>query len=195
MPRLRKLPMQKNKVFVLLIGASGVGKTTIADYMERNYGLKQVVSYTNRPKRTEDEIGHIFLGEQNVEKIKEKFPNRVAECEYSGHFYFATQEQVDDCDVYVINPGAVNQFKESYKGDKAIKVVLIEDTPSNRAMHMLQRGDNVGKILQRLDYDRDEFKDARALADFVVVNTGIEKTARAIRGSIWGWNVIGQSEN
>lgn len=181
-----------NNVFVLLMGESGVGKTTIADYMERTYGLKQVVSYTNRLKRFDGEIGHHFLEERDIEKIKHQFPNRVAEGVYDGNFYFATAEQVDECDVYVINPGAVEEFKRKYCGDKTVIVVLLEDTPVNKVKHMLSRGDSISKIQKRLDFDRQEFKDARLLADYVVANIGIEKTARAIRAAIWGWNVIAE---
>lgn len=177
------------------MGESGVGKTTIADYMERTYGLKQVVSYTNRLKRFDGEIGHRFIDERDVDKIKQQFPNRVAEGVYDGNFYFATEEQVDECDVYVINPSAVCDFKRKYSGNKTIKVVLLEDTPVNKAKHMFHRGDSIAKIQRRLDYDRVEFKDARELADYIVVNTGIERTARAIRGAIWGWNVIAENQS
>lgn len=180
----------KNKVFVLLIGASGVGKTTIADFMEKNYGLRQVVSYTNRPKRFDGEVGHHFLEERDVEKIKSEYPDMVAADTYDGNFYFATSQQVDDADVYVINPSAVLTFKERYHGDKQIKVVLIEDTANNRALHMFQRGDSTSKILQRLTYDSVEFAHARDLADLVVANVGIDRTARTIKNAIGGWNVI-----
>lgn len=187
--------MKKNKVFVLLLGKSGVGKTTIAEYMERNYGLKQVVSYTNRPQRFEGEVGHKFLTEQNVEKIKEKFPNMVAADTYDGHFYFATAEQVEECDVYVINPSAVEQFKASYHGDKLIKVVQIDDLPENIVKHMLQRGDSLDKIQRRQAFDAKEFAGSRKLCDLVLANTGIERTARALHAAIWGWNVIAETES
>ncbi len=180
----------KNNILTLIIGESGVGKTTIADYLEKTFGLKQVFSYTNRPPRSDNEIGHTFIGEQDISKIKEMFPNRVAETEYSGHFYFATNEQMEDCDVYVINPSAIEEIKRKYKGRKTIKVVLIEDTPVNRVMHMLKRGDSIDSIMKRLSWDRKEFKNARNLADYVVANTGVERTARAIRNAVWGWNVI-----
>lgn len=180
----------KNKVFVLLIGESGVGKTTIADYMDRTYGLKQVVSYTNREKRFDGEVGHRFISERDIEKIKQEYPNRVAETEYNGNFYFATKEQVEECDIYVINPSAVEEFKRRYSGDKIVKVVLLVDTPENKVKHMLCRGDCIAKINERLNYDRKEFCNAHELADYIIANTGIEKTARIIRGAIWGWNVI-----
>lgn len=175
-----------SNVFVLLIGASGVGKTTIADYMERNLGLKQIKSYTTRPPRYEGEVGHIFISKDDVEK----YPNKVAENDYAGNYYFATQEQVDECDVYVINPGAVEQFKKNYRGNKTIKVVLLEDTPTNICKHMLMRGDSIGSIFERLNYDRHEFKNARNLADYIIANRGIDKTAWAIRNSIKCWDTL-----
>lgn len=181
-------------MFVLLIGESGVGKTTIADYMEQNYGLHQVVSYTNRSKRFDGEVGHHFIQERDIEKIKQEYPNRVAETEYNGNFYFATQEQIEECDIYVINPSAVEEFKRRYTGNKTVKVVLLIDTPENKVKHMLTRGDSIAKINERLNYDRDEFRNARDLADYVIANTGVEKTARIIRGAIWGWNVIAANQ-
>lgn len=185
----------RNNVFVLLIGKSGVGKTTIAEYLEHTQGLRQVESYTNRPRRFDGEAGHRFLSELDVEKIKTEYPDRVAETEYDGHFYFATAQQVEECDIYVINPSAVENFKSNYHGSKVVKVVLIVDAEENRVKHMLQRGDSIVAIEDRLTYDRVEFANARDLADFIVVNTGVEQTARAIHGAIYGWNVIAEARD
>ena len=42
--------MYKN--LYLIVGASGSGKTTVANALEEKYGYKQLQSYTTRPMRT-----------------------------------------------------------------------------------------------------------------------------------------------
>ena len=59
----------KNKFLILLIGESGSGKTTLANQLNKQYGLKILNSYTTRPKRYEDESGHVFITEEEAEQI------------------------------------------------------------------------------------------------------------------------------
>ena len=52
-----------NKPLILLVGKSGSGKTTIAEYLEKHYGMKMLRSYTTRPMRkpNENEVGVLVI--------------------------------------------------------------------------------------------------------------------------------------
>ena len=168
------------KPFLLIIGESGSGKTTIADALERDYGMQQIPSYTNRPKRTPDEKGHVFLTERNIDKIKAQYPNRVAETNFDGHFYFSTNEQVDQYDTYVISPDAVPMFKANYKGKKRVIVIYIHAPAFLRMERMQRRGDSGEMIDRRIEFDAQAFKDCEAMADLTVRNIVLSESIATI---------------
>lgn len=85
---------------ILIIGRSGSGKSTLANYLTEKYGLKQLESYATRPMRVKNEKGHRFITPEEAKN----FTDRVAETVINGYEYFATRQQVDECDVYVIDP-------------------------------------------------------------------------------------------
>lgn len=88
------------------MGRSGVGKTTLAQALCDREGYKQLSSYTTRPPRAPNEQGHIFIASdsyKDIDDLKAQYPNRVAETMFDGNFYFATAEQVEQCDIYVID--------------------------------------------------------------------------------------------
>ena len=168
------------KPFLLIIGESGSGKTAVAETLEKEYGMKQVQSYTNRPKRNDKESGHIFLTEKNIAKIKAQYPNRVAETLYDKSLYFATVEQVEECDTYVISPDAIPMFKANYKGKKKIVVVYIRVPPFLRIARMSRRGDSDESIVDRVTFDEVAFKGAEEVADLVVRNFVLTETIDTI---------------
>ena len=168
------------KPFLLIIGESGSGKTTIADILERDYGMQQIPSYTNRPKRTPDEKGHIFLTERNIDKLKKQYPNRVAETLFDKNFYFSTNEQVDQYDTYVISPDAVPMFKANYKGKKRVIVIYVHAPAFLCIARMQKRGDTDEMIAQRAAFDAQAFKDCEAMADLTVRNIVLSESIATI---------------
>ena len=57
------------KNLYLIVGASGSGKTTVANVLEEKYGYKQLQSYTTRPMRTENEISHTFVNDAFFDQL------------------------------------------------------------------------------------------------------------------------------
>lgn len=104
----------------LFVGDSGSGKTTIANELEKR-GLSVVSSYTTRPPRHENEKGHIFISEKELEVLKAN-EEIVAETTYNGNWYGATKRQVDASDIYIINRNEVINFMKTYERP----VVIIE---------------------------------------------------------------------
>lgn len=87
---------------VALEGKSGVGKTTIANALVEKYPDKYHIihSYTTRPKRYDNELGHEFISDDEMDSILAS--DRVmAQCVYGDYRYCSSTDQfIDDPDVY-----------------------------------------------------------------------------------------------
>ena len=151
-----------NNIF-LLIGESGSGKTTIANFLETK-GYKVLNSYTTRPKRTQNEKGHIFVKESNMPSQEEM----VAYTYYNGNHYWATKDQIDENDIYVIDKRGIDTLKQKYNGTKKVVVIKIKTSIFKRFVYMIKRGDSFLNALKRILVDIKEFK--KIDADVVFTN-------------------------
>lgn len=139
---------------VLLVGKSGVGKSTIENIFKNQYGYKPVRSYTTRAPRYENEESHIFVSEAEYQKMKD---DMCAFTEFDGNKYWATNAQVDESDIYVIDPAGIDYFKKHYKGKKKIISVELLAHKSVRYKRMRSRGDSVFKAIRRIRHDKKAF--------------------------------------
>lgn len=163
---------------VLLVGESGSGKTTVANFFENNCGMQQVKSYTTRPKRFPKEDNHTFVSESEFSKLR----NLIAYTKFDGYEYCATAQQVDDSDLYVIDPAGVHYFYSKYTGDKIPFVVYLSVPEEVRTERMLKRGDSMDSVQQRIQNDDESFKSAHKIAHLVVDGT---KPVSDIVKAIW----------
>ena len=160
-----------NNTILLIIGESGNGKTSVAKMLNEKYGLKILPSYTTRPKRHENEQGHIFVSEDEFRSIKIK--DIVAYTKIGSYEYCAVKQQIDENDIYIIDLLSVNYFKNNYKGTKNIKVVYIKTNQDLRKQRMEERGDLKEDINFRLRHDSVAFNGAEKISDFVIENNGL----------------------
>ena len=145
------------KYIYLFIGESGSGKTQICNRLAECDGMKQLWSYTTRKPRYDDEPGHIFV---------DAFPQDarcVAYTEFDGKQYWATQEQVDECDTYVVDPAGLEWFMRQNRGKTPI-VFYLQTSRRTRKRRMLARGDSKEDTKRRLKHDKKEFKEFRDAA-------------------------------
>lgn len=162
-----------NRSLILLVGKSGSGKTTLA-YACRNKtkdNIKILESYTTRPKRFDWEEGHIFITEDEYHAL----PNKVANTYYRGNYYCATEEQVKENDIYVIDMNGINSFKSNYKGDKTFKIIYLDVPWYKRFYRMVLRGDKLLEVIKRLLNDHKAFKSAKEQADIILKNVGLNE--------------------
>lgn len=141
--------------FLLLVGKSGSGKDTIARKLCDEFGLIQLKSYTTRRPRYFGEDTHTFVSELPDESDTVK---RVAYTHFNGHEYCATNEQVDNSDIFIVDPDGVLYFMEHYQGDKKPVVVYIDMPWTVRLSRMIGRKDGVIKAIKRIVHDHFKFK-------------------------------------
>lgn len=153
----------------LIVGESGSGKSAFTNRLYKYLGLKSVQSYTTRPKRKPDETGHIFLTD-SIPIVKMQYPNRVAETMFDGNFYFVTEEQLKDCDLYIIDPSGVYSFIQSTYGKNIeYKIVYLYTKTITRFIRMIKRGDSVRDALRRIKHDKKQnFKQISKIAEITI---------------------------
>lgn len=139
-----------NEPLFLFVGKSSSGKTTVAQKLEERYGMKQVFSYTTREPRYEGECGHIFISEKEFNQLGEL----AAYTLYNGYRYGTTFEQLNQCDIYVVDPYGVDTLLKKCKNyNRKICVIYFDTSVYNRIQRMLGRGDSDMQIVSRLLQD------------------------------------------
>ena len=145
-----------NKPLLLFVGPSGSGKTFIASMFEERLGFKQLESYTTRAKRHEDEIGHIFVTNEEFSQLE----NIVAYTEYNGNHYCATESQVEAVDIYVVDVVGVRTLLAKYSNkERPIIIIYFNADVMTRIRRMVDRGDADSAIISRVLHDDNSDKE------------------------------------
>lgn len=101
----------KNKI-LCIVGKSGVGKSTIADYIEKRWNIPSIQSYTTRKPRYEGEKGHIFVSELEYKATKPE--EMLAYTNFGGEHYWALHKDVEEKIVYVIDEEGLIELQNKY---------------------------------------------------------------------------------
>ena len=172
-------------VLILIVGKSGSGKDTIVKYLCNKYNYTQLKSYTTRNKRSETEDTHIFITEEEFNKLD----NIVAYTEFNNYRYCATQEQCDNSDFYIIDPDGVGYFKEKYNGNKTPIIIYIDVPFVKRFKRMLKRGDSIKSAIESVLYDRTKFNNINFNPDYIIMNNNFGSTCLKLM------KIIGENSN
>lgn len=156
----------KKDYIVLIVGESGSGKSEICGYLKSMYGLKELKSYTTRPRRKANDDSHTFISNEEFDKLV----NMCAFTEYNGFRYCATEEQVENSDIYIIDPSGVEYFFKTYNGRKIPMVVYISAHENVRRARMLWRGNSEEEAEERIALDKKVFANIKEVATFTYYN-------------------------
>ena len=140
------------KPLFLIVGKSASGKTSATEFLEKEKGMKSLQSYCTRLPRYEGETGHTFISDEEFDKLE----NIIAYTEYHEHRYCCTQEQLDEADLYVIDPPGVETLLGKYNNqDRDICIIFFSASTRVRIDRMRHRGDTDEKIVGRLYNDSE----------------------------------------
>lgn len=175
-----------NNTIFLIVAPSGAGKTTLITELEKQFGLKSIQSYTTRLPRYENEVGHTFVSKDFFNTIRQ---NLVAYTLYNGFEYGVTSQQIDDSDLYVVDPKGVEFFKNNYIGDKQYKIIYLDSDIATRIKRMEDRfskdnnidilnyiemlpkiRENFDVIMTRIKNDIIDFSGMKQKSDICILN-------------------------
>nr|WP_091014417.1 AAA family ATPase [Paenibacillus amylolyticus] len=168
----------KKKVFCIM-AYSGAGKTEVVKELEKD-GYNVLQSYTTRPQRHENEWGHKFCNNEEYEKFKSK-DEIAAYSLIEGNHYFATKQQLFSSDIYVVDPVGIEDLKERIL-DVEFVVIYLKVDKKTRMSRMQKRGDDVHRILSRVNTDGIKFRKKRY--DYQVINYEFDKAVKIIKNII-----------
>jgi guanylate kinase len=109
---------------ICLVGESGSGKTTIGDYIEQEYGIQMIQSYTDRPKRYPTETGHTFITPEVFDTLRHD--DMIAYTTFGEYRYCCLKKDVQDRNVYVVDENGYDYLTEHFGDDYRIIGVRVE---------------------------------------------------------------------
>ena len=156
---------------LVLVGASASGKTDIAKILIEEYGYNKMVTTTSRKPRAGEIRGvdYNFISRKVFENRIQK--NRFLEyVEYNLNYYGTPKKGATKEKVLIVEPDGANSIYDHEIKDTVI--VLLETEEETRKERMLERGDNLIEIIDRLEKDKEHF-DKKNLKhiDFIVNTT------------------------
>ena len=166
-------------MIIVLLGASGSGKSTIEHELATHYGFEKIISYTTREPRKNEENGkdYYFVDNETFNEILND--NLFAEYdEYSQNRLYGTlkSDYIDGNKVVVLTPNGLRQIKKNCENEN-IFIVLVEASLGTRIKRYIDRCgvdnfnfDDKNEIAARVERDYGMFLGLEKEVDIVVRN-------------------------
>lgn len=159
----------------LIVGRTGSGKDFLAqkivelstvitanDKPINKEPMTVLKSYATRPKRTETEDTHIFITKDEAASYTDK----VAITQIGEYEYFATADQVEHADLYIIDPRGIEELTKNMPDTEFQIIYVHANEDLNRRINAVKRAEDKIKeeeIFTKRDADEDaqftEFED------------------------------------
>ena len=166
-------------MIIVLLGASGSGKSTIENELATHHGFEKIISYTTRQPRDNEENGkdYWFVDNDTFREIMNR--DLFAEHdEYSQNRLYGTlkSDYVDGNKVVVLTPNGLRQLKKNCPNED-ILTVLVEASLGTRVKRYIDRCgvnkfnfDDAGEIFERINRDFGMFLGLEKEVDLVIHN-------------------------
>lgn len=166
-------------MIIVLLGASGSGKSTIEHELATHHGFNKIISYTTRKQRENEENGkdYYFVDNDTFKEVMSR--DLFAEHdEYSQNRLYGTlkSDYVDGDKVVVLTPNGLRQLKKNCPNEE-ILTVLVEASLGTRIKRYIDRCsvdkfnfDDASEIFERINRDFGMFIGLEKEVDLVVHN-------------------------
>lgn len=158
------MPMVEKPLIICIVGESGTGKTMISNYFQYQYGVNMIESYTDRPKRHNNEGGHTFVSEKIMDDVWKQ--EKLAETIYGGYRYCCLTQDITTSNTYVIDEHGLKMLIDKWHDDIDIYSIRVHRDKENRIR-------DVGQ--ERVDRDAERFTLPDSYFDYVIHNVTDDK--------------------
>lgn len=174
--------MNNHKLFCIL-GESASGKDTLTNRLCKDTCLKQIISYTTRPRRNNEGDTHIFVDDFAYEQMKDKV---AAYTEINGAKYWTTLDQLYDNDIYIIDPNGLKTLEDLGLKDIDLCSIYINVPFEIRMVRAMNRGDDFGVFMSRTEDEAKQFVNMKAHGgfDYAISNLNEDKAYAVLRSII-----------
>lgn len=135
----------------LIVGRTASGKSTLGHKLEMA-GFNLVKSYTTREKRNDKDIDHIFISKEKAKTFK----NKVATTDINSNHYFATAEQIEENDYYIVDPKGIYELLENMP-DTMFRIYYIKANEEDRKNKFISRGGTEEEFEKRNKAEDESF--------------------------------------
>lgn len=168
---------KKFPVKFLVAGRTASGKSTIVRAVCERLGLKQVKSLTTRPPRAAElnnpDCDHYFVSDEEFRKLNNS-KEFAAYTEINGCKYATTFEEIDNSDIYVIDPKGIQYLKEQCKDKYRFIEIYIRVPYLVAKNRYIERGGTGTEFKRRYDQESSQFKEYEneQQFDYHILNDG-----------------------
>lgn len=163
-------------MIIVLLGASGSGKSTIENILSKDYGYEKIISYTTRPQRSGEINGKDYHFIDNCKFQDALRKGLFAEYdEYSQERFYGTlkSDYQKGNKVVVLTPNGLRQLKRSCDNEDIYSILIDANL-----------GTRIKRYIDRCGVDKFNFDDkneiaARVERDFAMF-LGIEKEVNLV---------------
>lgn len=187
-------------MIIVLIGASGSGKSTIENELVKNYKFSKIVSCTTRKHREGEENGRDYYFISNARFLKMLDEGQFAEYdEYSQSRFYGTLKRDYVCDklnrVVVLTPNGFRQLKKNCPNEKIFSVLVNANLGTRIKRYIDRCGvdkfnfDDKNEIMSRVERDFGMFLGMEKEVDLVINNnegTDIKELAKEVLDKAYG---------
>ena len=155
---------------IVIIGESASGKSTVADFLEKQYQYKKIITYTTRPKREyeKDGVDYHFLTDNQFDELNER--GFFAETAIYNNWKYASakKDYLQNNSIAVLTPKGLRQIRQN--GLKNIYSVYLTVPRRDRLIACLNRGDDIEEAYRRSLSDVGQFDGVDREVDYVLNN-------------------------
>ena len=182
--------MKKESILFIISGPSGVGKSTLCDYLIKEVsGLKFSISTTTRSIRGNEIDGtdYIFANEEDFKKLADQ--DEFLEWAVVHNSYYGTQKKIVDGFIdegfdVIIDIDVQGGLTVRKNDPRAVLIFIAPPKLSNLVQRLGKRGtDNVKSIETRLENARIEMKSMKSY-DYLIINDSLEESKDLIKSII-----------